>query len=211
MGLTRDRIRRVFSNSAHSKPCLAVIFQSPTVWHRACESKRMILIIWSSHRAKDCALSIEHDLQIPVQLASSVHEGCDRLRAGECSAVIIDQWIAEAEPEAAAVLFDHLGMAIPLFVNFGISGVEGIVRELRAALSRRSYETVLARHSARQGLRDELKDDVTPLLLSSGVALKQPDLGEALTTRLRGIEDLAEQIRNKLAISDDQHATSAGS
>jgi len=145
-----------------------------------------------------------------VQLASSVHEGCDRLRAGEYSAVIIDQWIGEAEPEAAAVLFDHLGMAIPLFVNFGISSVERIIRELRAALSRRNYETVLARHSARQGLRDELKDDVTALLLSSGVALEQPDISEALKARLRGIENLAERIRNKLAISDNQHVAAAG-
>ncbi len=145
-----------------------------------------------------------------MQLASSVHEGCDRLRAGEYSAVIIDQWIGEAEPEAAAVLFDHLGMAIPLFVNFGISSVERIIRELRAALSRRNYETVLARHSARQGLRDELKDDVTALLLSSGVALEQPDISEALKARLRGIENLAERIRNKLAISDNQHVAAAG-
>ena len=210
-GAARDRIRRVFSNSAHSKVRLAVIFQSLTVWHRACDSKRMILIIWSSDRAKTAPFPSNTICRYPC----SSHPACTKAATdcgqGEYSAVIIDQWIADAEPEPAAVLFDHLGMAIPLFVNFGISGVERIIRELRAALSRRSYETVLARHSARQGLRDELKDDETALLLSSGVALKQPDLSEALTARLRGIEDLAERIRNKLAISDNQHAAAASS
>ncbi len=90
----------------------------------------MILIIWASDRAKECALSIEHALQEPVQVATSLHEGCDRLRAGEYSAVVVDQWIT-GEPEPTNVLFEHLGTAVPLFVNFGISGVERILRELR--------------------------------------------------------------------------------
>ena len=162
----------------------------------------MILIIWSSDRAIDCALSIEHSLQLPVQIASSLHEGCERLRSGEYSAVVIDQWITEAEPEPASVLFDHLGMAVPLFVNFGITGVERIVRELRAALSRRSHETVLARHGARLGLRDELKDDVTALLLSCGVAAQEAGLSETAVARIRTIEQLAKHIKSKLAIGE---------
>ena len=109
----------------------------------------MILMIWSSERARDYAFSIEHAVQEPVQIASSLHEGCDRLRSDEFSAVIVDQWITEAEPEPTSILFDHLGPAVPVFVNFGISGLERILRELRAALSRRGREMVLARHVAR--------------------------------------------------------------
>ena len=170
----------------------------------------MILVIWASDRAKECALSIEHAFQEPVQVASSLHEGCDRLRSGEYSAVVVDQWITEAEPEPTSILFDHLGMAVPLFVNFGISGIERILRELRAALSRRGLETVLARHSARQGLRDELKDDVTALLLSCGLAAGEAGLTEAAAARLRTIEELAKHIKHKLAIGDHHEATAGG-
>jgi len=137
-----------------------------------------------------------------VQVASSLHEGCDRLRAGEYSAVVIDQWSTQAEPEPTNVLFDHLGTAVPLFVNFGISGVERILRELRAALSRRGLETILTRHSARLALRDELKDDVTALLLCCGIGVEEPGLSESAVTRLRKIEELANQIKSKLAISE---------
>jgi len=108
----------------------------------------MILMIWSSERARDYAFSIEHAVQQTVQIASSLHQGCECLRAEEFSAVIVDQWVTEAEPEPTSVLFDHLGPAVPVFVNFGISGVERILRELRAALSRRGREMVLARHVA---------------------------------------------------------------
>jgi|SRR5205085_182639 len=169
----------------------------------------MILIIWPSEKANDCAHYIEHALQEPVQVASSLHEGVERLRSGEYSAVVVDQWITEAEPEPTSVLFDHLGMAVPLFVNFGISGMERIVRELRAALARRGLEAVLARHSARQALRDELKDDVTALLLSCGVALEESGLAENSRTRLSKIEELAKHIRSKLALSENENAAAA--
>jgi hypothetical protein len=170
----------------------------------------MILIIWNSGKAKECARSIEHAMQEPAQVASSLHEGVGRLRSGEYSAVVIDQWITEAEPEPASVVFEHLGMAVPVFVNFGISGIERVLRELRAALSRRGLETALARHSARQVLRDELKDDVTVLLLSCGVALEESSLNDSARTRLLKIEELAKQISEKLAISHEQHVASPG-
>lgn len=171
----------------------------------------MILIIWNSSKAKECARSIEHAMQESVQVASSLHEGVECLCSGEYSAVVVDQWITEAEPEPSSVVFDHLGMAVPVFVNFGISGVERILRELRAALSRRGLETVLARHSARQALRDELKDDVTVMLLSCGVALEEPSLSDSARTRLQKIEEMAKHISEKLAMSHHEEvATAAG-
>ena len=165
----------------------------------------MILMIWSSERARDYALSIEHAVHEPVHLASTLHQGCERLRSDEFSAVIVDQWVTEAEPEPTSVLFEHLGPAVPVFVNFGISGVERILRELRAALSRRGREMVLARHVARQALRDELKDEVTALLLSCDVALQESS--GALAERLVKIKELANQVKNKLAVSDQLSIT----
>src|SRR5947207_14737505 len=103
----------------------------------------MILMIWSSERARDYAFSIEHALQEPVQIAASLHEGCDRLRSDEFSAVIVDQWITEAEPEPTSILFDHLGPAVPLFVNFGIIGIDRCFREFRSAVSERGTEVEL--------------------------------------------------------------------
>ena len=160
----------------------------------------MILMVWSSERAQDYASSIENAMQEPVHVASSLYQGCERLRSDEFSAVIVDQWVTEAEPEPTSVLFDHLGPAVPVFVNFGISGVERILRELRAALSRRGREMVLTRHVARQALREELQDDVTALLLSCDVALQE--CSGPVVDRITKIKELAHQVRNRLAVSD---------
>jgi hypothetical protein len=59
-------------------------------------------------------------------------------------------------------------------------------------------------------LRDELKDDVTVLLLSCGVALKEADLSDSVRPRLQRIEDLAKHIKEKLTISQQESGTAAG-
>lgn len=167
----------------------------------------MILLIWSSDRAQDCARAIERAFQRQVRVVSDLQQACEHLQSEEYSAVLVDQWITEAEPGQADFLFHHLGTAAPVFVNFGISGVERIVRELRAALNRRGRETMLARHNARIALRNELKDEVTALLLSCGIALSEPGLDETTLARLRMIDEVANKIKEKLTISEEEGET----
>ena len=169
----------------------------------------MILLIWSSERAQECARAIEEAFQQQVQVADTLHEGCERLRTGEYSAVLVDQWITEVEPAQADYLFHHLGTAVPVFVNFSISAMERILRELRAAFNRHGREIMVARHTARLGLRNELKDDVTTLLLSCGMALDDPALGEAAIARLKVIEGVANQIKSKLALPEGEENIAA--
>lgn len=170
----------------------------------------MILLIWSSDRARDCGKAIEHAFQRPVRVVSDLQQACEHLQNEEYSAVLIDQWITEAEPGQADFLFHHLGTAAPVFVNFGISGVERIVRELRAALNRRGRETMLARHNARIAMRNELKDDVTALLLVCGIALSEPGLTESTLARLKTIDEVAHRLKEKLTVSEEENQTAEG-
>ena len=164
----------------------------------------MILLIWSSDRAQDCAKAIEHAFQRQVRVVSNLQQACEHLQSEEYSAVLVDQWLTEADPAQADFLFHHLGTAAPVFVNFGISGVERVVRELRAAFNRRGRETMLARHNARIALHNELKDDVTALLLACGLALAEPDLSEQALGRLHSIHEAANRIKEKLAVEEER-------
>lgn len=169
----------------------------------------MILLIWSSERAPDCAKAIEDAFQQRVHVAPTLHEGCEHLRLEEYSAVVVDQWVTEVEPGQADDLFHRLGTAVPVFVNFSISGMERILRELRAALNRHGRETIAARHTARLGLRNELKDDVTALLLTCGIALDDPALSEAAIARMKKVEEAANRIKIKLALSETEESVAA--
>ena len=55
------------------------------------------------------------------------------LRAQEYSAVIIDESLLEREPAESETVLQHIGMAVPIHINFAISGIDRVVRELSAA------------------------------------------------------------------------------
>ena len=170
----------------------------------------MILLIWSSERAQDCARSIESTFQQPVKVVSSLQEACRSLQAEEFAAVLVDQWASEVEPGQADYLVHHLGGAVPVFVNFGVSGLERIMRELRAALNRRGRETLLAEQNARIVVWNSFKDDVTALLLCCGVILEDATLSPGLTVRIQTIEAIARRMKERLHAEEDAAAVASG-
>jgi hypothetical protein len=161
----------------------------------------MILLITPSARAQECALALQEATSEPVHVAAALRQAATQLRAQEYSAVIADQSLVEAEPEESELVLQHIGTAIPIYVNFAISGIDRIARELRAALQRRKREVLVARQAAEQDLRNELKDTVTALLLSSEIILKLPELPAAAAGRVQTVRELAQDLRGKLGIS----------
>lgn len=166
----------------------------------------MILLVWASEKAREIAPAIAERLKQEVRIAANLQKGCELLRGGGYSAVLVDQWISEAEPARTDLLFECLGDAVPLFINFAINNQERVLRELRAALQRRERESALVRQSAQVALRDELKDDVTALLLSCGVAMRESGLTETVNVRLQQIKQVADQIQSRLASGEERVA-----
>ena len=83
-------------------------------------------------------------------MANTLQAAIGSLRIQEYSAVVIDQFLLETEPDECDLMLRHLGSAVPIYVNCAISGAERIAREVRSALSRRQREEQTARRSAEQ-------------------------------------------------------------
>jgi len=158
----------------------------------------MILLITPAKQVLDCARDIEEGISEAVQTVSSLSEATTRLRTQEYSVVVVDQFLIETEPDEGEAVLQHIGTALPLQINFAITGTERVIREVRSALHRREREALLARQEAQQALRNELKDTVTALLLSCEVVLQQPNLSEAAQGKMRAVYDLAQNVRSKL-------------
>jgi hypothetical protein len=161
----------------------------------------MILLITPATRAQDCAKAIEEATGEPVQVAATLQHAIAHLRAAEYLAVVIDQSLVEGTPDESERVLQHIEMAIPVFVNFAISGIERVVRELRAALQRRSKEVLIARKVAEGALRNELKGTVTAMLLSCEMALRLDGLPPAAQAKLRSLDELAREMRKKLGMA----------
>lgn len=161
----------------------------------------MILLITPSARAKDCVSALHDATSETMQVAGTLREAAMQLRAQEYSAVVVDQSLLEAEPDESELVLQHLGTAIPVYVNFAISGTSRVVRELRVALRRRQNQGQVARQQAEQELRNELKGSVTAMLLSCEMALQIKELPDSAQTKLRTVYELAQSMCNKLGMA----------
>jgi hypothetical protein len=158
----------------------------------------MILLITPSRRGEECGKALEEATSQPVHVAENLRHAVLRLRAEEYLAVIIDQSLLETEPGESETVLQHIGTAIPVHVNFAVSGIERVVRELKAALRRREREQMVARQAAEQVLCSELNDPLTAILLSCELALKVPNLPEPAAEKIRTVHQLARQLRTRL-------------
>ena len=158
-----------------------------------------ILLVTGIEGARNCAEQVQKQLAMPVEVAEGRREALGCLRKGEFQAVVIDETLAECDPAAADRICEQAGLAIPLQINFAVSGASRLIREIRAALHRREHEQAVARRAAAVAIEAELKSTVAGLLLHSQLALSGTAVPAPVADRLRVVADLAGSLRQQLS------------
>ena len=157
-----------------------------------------ILMVTGIEGARNCAAVVSAQLGMEVEVAEGRKAALTALRRREFLAVVVDETLAECDPAAAETLWEHAGLAIPLQINFALSGAARLVREIRAALHRREREQMLARRAAAAAIESELKTTVAGLLLHSQLALSGSEASSPIAEKLRMVADLAGSLRQQL-------------
>jgi hypothetical protein len=158
-----------------------------------------ILIVSGIEGARNCAAVVGAQLNMDVEVADGRKAALAALRRREFSAVVVDETMAECDPSAAEAIWDRSGLAIPLQINFALSGAARLIREIRAALHRREREQALARMAASAAIENELKSTVAGLLLHSQLALSGSEVPSSIADKLRVVADLASNLRQQLS------------
>ncbi len=167
----------------------------------------MILLITGSARAQECAAAIREATGEEMERAESRQRASAMLRIGEYAAVVIDQCLLEPDADTAdEVLLHDIGTGIPVYVNLAISGSARVAREIRAALQRRERERSIAQRAAETTLRNQLKGNLTALLLSCQMAMAMQGLPAAALARIKSIHEAAQEIRSHLALQESEPA-----
>ena len=159
---------------------------------------RDVLMISTMEGAEHCAQWIAGELGSKVEVASNRRAGLAALRQAEFGVVVVEESLAEADPEWADQVWDLAGLAMPVQVNFAISGCARLSREVKAALLRRDGEQAVARRAATTEIENDLKSAVTGLLLESQLALNELAVPAALEPKLRHLVELAGALRERL-------------
>jgi hypothetical protein len=160
----------------------------------------MILIITASASGQQCVDALQAATNNEVQWAQSLQQAAANLRQQTYSAAVIDQFLLETEPEESDQMLEHLGTAFPVYVNFAVTGLERLVREVRSALHRRKREETAARRAVEDQLRSEMGDTLTALLLSCELAMSIPGVPAPAAEKIQTIDTLARELRVRLEL-----------
>jgi hypothetical protein len=161
----------------------------------------VILLVSAMERREECAVALQEAMGEPVVIAENLLQATTLLRTEAYRAAVFDEQLAQSEPDEIEMALTHLGTAIPVGINLGISGPERLVREIRAAVRRRGHEEAAAREAAAQALCGELNGTLTTLLLDCELALETSGLPPRVTDRLASIRDAAQKLRLQLGSS----------
>ncbi len=150
-----------------------------------------ILIVSGIEGVRNCAEVVSKQLGMTVEFAEGRRGALDALRRREFAVVVVDETLAECDPSAADSIWERSGLAIPMQINFALSGAARIIREIRAALNRREREKETARLAAREDIGTDLRNTLTGLVLQSQLALTDDGVPTHIAQKLRVVADLA--------------------
>jgi hypothetical protein len=158
----------------------------------------MILLITPSARGLECAATLKEATGDETHWAENLPQALLRLREQSYSVVVLDQFLLENEPAESDHVLDLLGTSFPVYLNFAVSGMQRLLREVRSALQRRQREENQARRSVEQQIQGEVFESITTMLLSCELAMAVPGIPAPAVEKIRLIDNLARDIRVRL-------------
>jgi signal transduction histidine kinase len=159
-----------------------------------------VLVVSALSGAETCAAAIMQQMGLDVEVVPGRREAVETLRAKNYAAVIVEDSLAEGDPRGAEVLWKMAGLAIPMQVNFALTGSARLVRDLRAALARREQEQGAAQRAALRAVEAELRNSISGLLLHTQLALRESGPSPQLEQRLRLMAELAGNLKQRLDV-----------
>lgn len=166
----------------------------------AVNTVQRVLVISALSGAQTCAAAILQQMGLDAEVVPGRREAVEALRTGVYAAVIVDDALAEGDPRGAEVLWKMAGLAIPMQVNFALTGTARLVRDLRAALARREQEQGAAQRAALRAVESELRNTISGLLLHTQLALRESPPSPQLEQRLRLMAELAGNLKQRLDV-----------
>jgi len=160
--------------------------------------EKRVLLVSAVSGAEACATAIVQQLGIEVEIVAGRNEALESLRRATYTVVIVEEALAEGDPRGAELMWKLAGFAIPMQVNFAVTGSTRLVRDLRAALSRRDQEHASAQRAALTAVESDLRSTVSGLVLHTQLALKETPASPSLEKRLRLMADLAGSLKQRL-------------
>ena len=134
-----------------------------------------VLVISALSGAETCAAAIMQQMGLDAEVVPGRREAVEALRTGVYAAVIVDDALAEGDPRGAEVLWKMAGLAIPMQVNFALTGKRAAgTRSARGAGAARTGTGCGAAGGAPGGRERTAEHDLRPAAAHAACAAGEP-------------------------------------
>ena len=157
-----------------------------------------VLLIAGIKNADACGQEVAERAGVAVEVTTNRRAGLAALRRSSFAVVLVEENLAEGDAGWADQVWQLAGAAIAMQVNFAIVSCLRLSREVKAALVRKESERMSARRAVTSEIETDLKLSITGLLLQGELALREPELPDALEPKLRRIVELAGALRERI-------------
>ncbi len=157
-----------------------------------------VLLLAPEPAATTVAQNLRRMLEAEVEIVLPGRPSLLALRRGDFNLILLEENLVAAQPDAMEALYAGAGTAPVLEVNFGLCGVDRVLRQVRSTLARRAQDEAKARSAVATSLQNELNASLTGLLLESQLALRQagPEILPTLQHLIQLTGQLQKQLRN---------------
>ncbi|HTJ29492.1 MAG TPA: hypothetical protein VL346_03280, partial [Acidobacteriaceae bacterium] len=114
-----------------------------------------ILIVSGMEGVENCAAALSRLLGMECEAAQGRKAALGMMKRNEYAALVVDEGVLDADPGGGEQIWESVGLAIPVQVNFALAGVQRVAREVRLALQRRERERALAHEAAAAAIETE--------------------------------------------------------
>jgi hypothetical protein len=121
-----------------------------------------------------------------------------RLREQNYSAVIVDQFLLETEPEESNRMLEHLGTVLPSTSTLRGPAWSGWCARYARRCTGVLREETSARCAVEEQMRSGMGETLTLMLLSRELAMAVPGVPVPAVEKIRAINNLARELRVQL-------------
>lgn len=158
----------------------------------------MIVLVTGSSRSEECAAAIERRSHQKALVLASLPRLIECLQQQDVEAVVIDESFQQVEGGIDSVVAAHSGTAVPIYVNLSLHGADRVALEVSCGLQRLVQERLSSMRVAAGELGNQLRGEVTAMLLDTELAMRERSLTPSVREKLRALHEMAERMRQKL-------------
>lgn len=159
---------------------------------------RIVLLVTAMPGAEKFAATLSESASVVIEVARSRRAALAALRRQSFAAVVVDAGLPGNEVTQKEMVWQNIGVAVPLELDLAKLESAAVIRLLRSVLNGCRELEAIVREDVGRSMAENLRSTVTGMLLQADLALCDRTLSPVSEQRFRRLRFMADDLRIRL-------------